>query len=88
MTFKVKNIAKLYLITKLQNLKAIHNILPVAARNSRVVSNYKITKSESYSQHIIEDDLKNVVVSNYKITKSESYSQPALRRCIGRHSCI
>ena len=42
----------LYLITKLQNLKAIHNdVLHLFKRNS-VVSNYKITKSESYSQQI------------------------------------
>ena len=41
----------LYLITKLQNLKAIHNSCTVLPRYSEVVSNYKITKSESYSQH-------------------------------------
>ena len=40
----------LYLITKLQNLKAIHNQLTAPQENSAVVSNYKITKSESYSQ--------------------------------------
>ena len=40
-----------------------------------VVSNYKITKSESYSQLIVVDANKALVVSNYKITKSESYSQ-------------
>ena len=42
---------KLYLITKLQNLKAIHNPVFKGATEQRVVSNYKITKSESYSQH-------------------------------------
>ena len=42
--------AVLYLITKLQNLKAIHNLnLPITF-SQNVVSNYKITKSESYSQ--------------------------------------
>ena len=41
----------LYLITKLQNLKAIHNGACVAMIRPTVVSNYKITKSESYSQH-------------------------------------
>ena len=40
----------LYLITKLQNLKAIHNRAQVVAMIGGVVSNYKITKSESYSQ--------------------------------------
>ncbi len=41
----------LYLITKLQNLKAIHNACLVDVNFGNVVSNYKITKSESYSQH-------------------------------------
>ena len=41
----------LYLITKLQNLKAIHNSVDAVVKNDIVVSNYKITKSESYSQH-------------------------------------
>ena len=40
----------LYLITKLQNLKAIHNPVFKGSTEKRVVSNYKITKSESYSQ--------------------------------------
>ncbi len=45
-------IPKLYLITKLQNLKAIHNAKDAIQRDAPVVSNYKITKSESYSQQI------------------------------------
>ena len=40
----------LYLITKLQNLKAIHNLRMLCKNGVKVVSNYKITKSESYSQ--------------------------------------
>ncbi len=40
----------LYLITKLQNLKAIHNNKLDYHYLAQVVSNYKITKSESYSQ--------------------------------------
>ena len=44
----------LYLITKLQNLKAIHNFRLVDALGSEVVSNYKITKSESYSQQVLK----------------------------------
>ena len=43
---------RLYLITKLQNLKAIHNVVGRSYRLGFVVSNYKITKSESYSQHL------------------------------------
>ena len=42
----------LYLITKLQNLKAIHNKFEELTDKQDVVSNYKITKSESYSQLI------------------------------------
>ena len=43
-------VVELYLITKLQNLKAIHNSALLLILTPRVVSNYKITKSESYSQ--------------------------------------
>ena len=50
MTFDDNFIPKLYLITKLQNLKAIHNDAQGRRRHRAVVSNYKITKSESYSQ--------------------------------------
>ena len=45
-----KHGVKLYLITKLQNLKAIHNKRHHRSNDRAVVSNYKITKSESYSQ--------------------------------------
>ena len=45
----------LYLITKLQNLKAIHNLRKRVAKADKVVSNYKITKSESYSQRKSDD---------------------------------
>ena len=48
--FNVLNILVLYLITKLQNLKAIHNQILSNTTLLNVVSNYKITKSESYSQ--------------------------------------
>ena len=44
-------VVELYLITKLQNLKAIHNYTSAICEQSLVVSNYKITKSESYSQY-------------------------------------
>ena len=66
---------RLYLITKLQNLKAIHNYSLRSPARSPVVSNYKITKSESYSQRRMWRRSPTCVVSNYKITKSESYSQ-------------
>ena len=37
-------------ITKLQNLKAIHNTLKIAKRTRSVVINHKTTKFESNSQ--------------------------------------
>ena len=48
---------------------------PPLNQSCSVVSNYKITKSESYSQPTAVCCLSVKVVSNYKITKSESYSQ-------------
>ena len=69
---------RLYLITKLQNLKAIHNCGGEQPKPNVVVSNYKITKSESYSQLSPKRIMIFMVVSNYKITKSESYSQLAV----------
>ena len=53
-----------------------------------VVSNYKITKSESYSQRTRYVDFLKCVVSNYKITKSESYSQPMALPFMCYQSCI
>ena len=50
----------LYLITKLQNLKAIHNVASANAMRRKVVSNYKITKSESYSQQY-EDEYEDCI---------------------------
>ena len=65
----------LYLITKLQNLKAIHNVRPSTCKKQLL---YLITKLQNLKA--IHNDGKAVdtledVVSNYKITKSESYSQ-------------
>ena len=53
-----------------------------------VVSNYKITKSESYSQRHSVEPAREVVVSNYKITKSESYSQLNARGGAKHFRCI
>ena len=78
----------LYLITKLQNLKAIHNKKWVGCVVQYVVSNYKITKSESYSQQYRQVGHSKRVVSNYKITKSESYSQLCSQVLPHRGSCI
>ena len=49
----VAKVRLLYLITKLQNLKAIHNSETIEEYMNTVVSNYKITKSESYSQRCL-----------------------------------
>ena len=78
----------LYLITKLQNLKAIHNVLRCETRCGFVVSNYKITKSESYSQRNLSHCFFKKVVSNYKITKSESYSQQYAAKDNINYGCI
>ena len=78
----------LYLITKLQNLKAIHNEFHRPKYVLLVVSNYKITKSESYSQQRYTISATKAVVSNYKITKSESYSQRRGATIRQAHGCI
>ena len=75
----IYDVSALYLITKLQNLKAIHNYDQAEDYIEDVVSNYKITKSESYSQLATANQNVANVVSNYKITKSESYSQQVYR---------
>ena len=78
----------LYLITKLQNLKAIHNHNVKSFSLMPVVSNYKITKSESYSQLVAKLPMNAPVVSNYKITKSESYSQLLGKSLSASRCCI
>ena len=79
---------KLYLITKLQNLKAIHNGVTGAGH---IVLLYLITKLQNLKA--IHNGKRKVmpirsVVSNYKITKSESYSQPKSRPIYFLPSCI
>ena len=66
---------RLLSITKLQNLKAIHNPLPQQTYKGLVVINHKTTKFESNSQldkHKLSED---IVVINHKTTKFESNSQ-------------
>ena len=60
----------MYLITKLQNLKAIHNGRISANALALVVSNYKITKSESYSQQSSDRSLQRSEL--YLITKLQN----------------
>ena len=62
-------------ITKLQNLKAIHNLRGYSYSNSYVVINHKTTKFESNSQHLCPLPPCRRVVINHKTTKFESNSQ-------------
>ena len=62
-------------ITKLQNLKAIHNPIPITTSNGLVVINRKTTKFESNSQQSSVIDKLYEVVINHKTTKFESNSQ-------------
>ena len=69
------NSFRLLSITKLQNLKAIHNVRYGYALGFLVVINHKTTKFESNSQLYREHLLLSLVVINHKTTKFESNSQ-------------
>ena len=63
---------RLLSITKLQNLKAIHNRPTATVRYCRVVINHKTTKFESNSQHAWNDKKAGIRCyqsQNYKIWK-------------------
>ena len=63
---------RLLSITKLQNLKAIHNSRTIDTRSCRVVINHKTTKFESNSQQKLErsfDEPSCYQSQNYKIWK-------------------
>ena len=62
-------------ITKLQNLKAIHNTKDKALEIFKVVINHKTTKFESNSQPPHSLHWPGYVVINHKTTKFESNSQ-------------
>ena len=62
-------------ITKLQNLKAIHNLTATKASFCPVVINHKTTKFESNSQRCDFSLTFFLVVINHKTTKFESNSQ-------------
>ena len=78
----------LYLITKLQNLKAIHNNAPNVLLNSVLYLITKLQNLKAIHNRQGQQHLERKVVSNYKITKSESYSQPAQASGESRQSCI
>ena len=71
-----KYVHALLSITKLQNLKAIHNKCVRLYQGRYVVINQKTTKFESNSQPILSVKMVLVVVINHKTTKFESNSQP------------
>ena len=84
----VANTQSLYLITKLQNLKAIHNKIQMTFT---AISLYLITKLQNLKAiHNKVSEMLGffIVVSNYKITKSESYSQPSPRFSQASFCCI
>ncbi len=62
-------------MSKIQNLKAIHNCPVQATMATIVVSDVKDTKFESNSQHFREKPDLDCVVSDVKDTKFESNSQ-------------
>ena len=63
-------------ITKLQNLKAIHNDEGLFVLPHRDVINHKTTKFESNSQHVACAIDRCPDVINHKTTNFESNSQP------------
>ena len=71
-------------ITKLRNLKAIHNKIVPLRSSTKVVINRKTTKFESNSQPLCTLCVSNFVVINHKTTKFESNSQPP--RCTAPYS--
>ena len=78
----------LFPTAKLQNLKAIHNFFAASKKSVAVVSNRKITKSESNSQQVGYTTTPEAVVSNRKITKSESNSQPLMLKVNRLYGCF
>ena len=69
------SVSLLLSITKLQNLKAIHNYQGAEKAGQTVVINHKTTKFESNSQQQIFTIREGIVVINHKTTKFESNSQ-------------
>ena len=74
-------------ITKLQNLKAIHNASIHSVTRATVVINHKTTKFESNSQPVLPMFLRSTVVINHKTTKFESNSQRIFHKYFFGYSC-
>ena len=66
---------KLFQMSKIQNLKAIHNPVAIELKIAIVVSDVKDTKFESNSQPYLGTQVLGYVVSDVKDTKFESNSQ-------------
>ena len=74
-------------ITKVQNLKAIHNASIHSVTRATVVINHKTTKFESNSQPVLPVFLRSTVVINHKTTKFESNSQRIFHKYFFGYSC-
>ena len=80
--------AMLYLITKLQNLKAIHNLTLHQRNNFALYLITKLQNLKAIHNMMRGTTIFTIVVSNYKITKSESYSQRRCVHSVRRRRCI
>ena len=67
---------RLLSITKLQNLKAIHNAYALPSCRALVVINHKLQNLKAIHNAILSSPTNSVVVINHKATKFESNSQP------------
>ena len=79
---------KLYLITKLQNLKAIHNEVLLCANSKELYLITKLQNLKAIHNGAWTAGAVDTVVSNYKITKSESYSQQRSAQNFTMEGCI
>ena len=78
----------LYLITKLQNLKAIHNCSACYSNKRKLYLITKLQNLKAIHNKSSDRSLQRSVVSNYKITKSESYSQRSFSAYTATERCI
>ena len=75
-------------MSKIQNLKAIHNNQLRQSRAAAVVSDVKDTKFESNSQLSMPSTILFIVVSDVKDTKFESNSQLDGLKWLWNNSCF
>ena len=77
-----RTVSLLFQMSKIQILKAIHNISSLNTNSTVVVSDVKDTNFESYSQLVFLFVFQTIVVSDVKDTNFESYSQRIGRLCV------